>query len=42
MAEEDTAAYLEFLPNHPIYKVQKLMIDPRLLAIADDLRPGRQ
>jgi TRAP-type C4-dicarboxylate transport system substrate-binding protein len=42
VTQEDLDPYLEYLPSHPIYQVQKLMIDPRIVEIVDDIRPSRR
>jgi C4-dicarboxylate-binding protein DctP len=40
VTEEDRAAYLEYARTHPIRQVQMLMIDPMILDIIEEFRPG--
>jgi len=42
ITQEDSDAYAEFTQTHPVYKVQALMVDPRILEIIDELRPSKQ
>ncbi len=40
--QADLDAYLEYLPTHPVYRMQMLMVDKDIKEIIDELRPGGQ
>lgn len=42
ITQEESDTYMEYSQTHPIYQVQRLMVDPRILEIVDELRPSKQ
>lgn len=42
VTQEDNDAYIDYAKTHPIYKMQMLMIDPRIPEIIKGLRPSTQ
>jgi hypothetical protein len=42
VAAEELHDYQEFSMAHPLTKTMKLMIDPRIIQIVEELRPSRQ
>jgi len=39
---DDYAAYAAYARNHPVIKVMKLMVDPRIIQIIEEARPSNQ
>jgi len=42
VGQEDMNGFLEFAMDHPITKTQLLMVEPRIIEIIEELRPGGQ
>ncbi|UCC61276.1 MAG: TRAP transporter substrate-binding protein [Dehalococcoidia bacterium] len=42
VTEADNDAYIDYVKTHSIYKMQMLMIDPRIPEVVEGLRPGAQ
>jgi C4-dicarboxylate-binding protein DctP len=42
VTQQDLDAYVEYAKTHPVYKMQMLMVDPRIIEIVDQVRPSRQ
>jgi len=41
VTEEDLAPYHEYALDHPVFKVQMLMVDPGIVQIIEDKRPSQ-
>jgi len=39
---DDYAAYADYAMNHPVIKVMMLMVDPKIIKIIEESRPGGQ
>ena len=39
VTQQDLDAYVEYARTHPVYQMQMLMVDPRIIEIVDEVRP---
>jgi C4-dicarboxylate-binding protein DctP len=42
VTQQDLDAYSEYAQTHPVYQMQMLMVDPRIIEIVDETRPSAQ
>jgi hypothetical protein len=42
VTQQDLDAYVEYAKTHSIYKMQMLMVDPRIIEIVEQARPSKR